>query len=584
MLLGLAYQQRARETGDPSYYTKSRRRRSTARCGSTRTTRSPCSGLGSLALSRHRFALALKLGREAHALSPTTARNYGVIGDAEIELGRYRAGVPRLRHDEPAPAEPLLLLARLLRPRADRPHAPRAISAMKLAIDAATDTARADRLDARPARQALLQPRPHRRGASASSGSRTRSSRTTPTALDALAAARGRAGPPAAGDRVRAAGRRPDPAAAVRRRARRPLRRRRASPALAQRQYALIGAIERLLRANGVRVDLEIALFDVDHGIRLRARARARPDRPARAALDRRRRRARLGARAQRPLQRGAPLLEARAPARDAGRAKFFHRGDDRALPRPRADRAPVVPPRARAEPALLDALGAVAEEVRRMKRLRRRSSPLAALRRAGRRVGAPARQLHDQPLQRARRLRQPALRRLRPRPGRDPDVPGAPGGGIDAGAYARRIAAQRPPDGRRPGRAARAGRARARVPAGAGRPAHDAARGPPSSGPRLVRPERSTYRDEQLRRTGSAGRRSSSASAGATRSSAPTQLSDRCSLPEEPPAEPARHDARRPRPSRPARDRRPPPALLSASRSTSASAYARSPTPASPR
>ena len=45
---------------------------------------------------------------------------------------------------------------------------------------------------------------------------------------------------------------------------------------LAQRQYALIGAIERLLRANGVRTDLEIALFDVDHGIRAAARARAR--------------------------------------------------------------------------------------------------------------------------------------------------------------------------------------------------------------------------------------------------------------------------------------------------------------------
>src|SRR5262249_22822008 len=41
-------------------------------------------------------------------------------------------------------------------------------------------------------------------------------------------------------------------------------------PAAARRQYALIGAIERLLKANGVRTDLEIALFQVDHGIRLR--------------------------------------------------------------------------------------------------------------------------------------------------------------------------------------------------------------------------------------------------------------------------------------------------------------------------
>jgi Flp pilus assembly protein TadD len=45
----------------------------------------------------------------------------------------------------------------------------------------------------------------------------------------------------------------------------------------AREQYAVVGAIERLLRANGVRTDLETALFDVDHGLRLRdALARAR--------------------------------------------------------------------------------------------------------------------------------------------------------------------------------------------------------------------------------------------------------------------------------------------------------------------
>ena len=37
----------------------------------------------------------------------------------------------------------------------------------------------------------------------------------------------------------------------------------------ARQQYALIGDIERLLAANGVRNDLDIALFDVDHGIHL---------------------------------------------------------------------------------------------------------------------------------------------------------------------------------------------------------------------------------------------------------------------------------------------------------------------------
>jgi tetratricopeptide (TPR) repeat protein len=37
----------------------------------------------------------------------------------------------------------------------------------------------------------------------------------------------------------------------------------------ASREYALIGVIEKLLAANGVKNDLDIALFDADHGIAL---------------------------------------------------------------------------------------------------------------------------------------------------------------------------------------------------------------------------------------------------------------------------------------------------------------------------
>ena len=49
----------------------------------------------------------------------------------------------------------------------------------------------------------------------------------------------------------------------------------------------LVGAIDRLQRANGVRVDLETALFDVDHGIRLqRALALARAARADRPSID----------------------------------------------------------------------------------------------------------------------------------------------------------------------------------------------------------------------------------------------------------------------------------------------------------
>ena len=53
----------------------------------------------------------------------------------------------------------------------------------------------------------------------------------------------------------------------------------------ARQQLTVVGAIERLLQANGVRTDLETAVFDLDHGLRLRAalaRAReARAERPS---------------------------------------------------------------------------------------------------------------------------------------------------------------------------------------------------------------------------------------------------------------------------------------------------------------
>jgi tetratricopeptide (TPR) repeat protein len=37
----------------------------------------------------------------------------------------------------------------------------------------------------------------------------------------------------------------------------------------AQQQYELVGAIQRLLAANGVRTDVDIALFDADHDVNL---------------------------------------------------------------------------------------------------------------------------------------------------------------------------------------------------------------------------------------------------------------------------------------------------------------------------
>ena len=264
-LLGLAYQQRARESGDPTYYTKSGGALDQA-LKLNPNDYLVYSGLGSLALSRHRFALALRLGEHAHALSPTTARNYGVIGDAEIELGRYRLAFRdfnTMNRFQPS----LSSYSRVSYGRELIGHTAAAIKAMKLAVDAATDTAEPTAWTHVQLGKLYFN---HGRVRAAEGEYRIANASFPNYAygLDALATAEAALGHlrnaislerqavdliplpqyvATLGDLYDVTGR----------------------PTLARRQYALIGAIEKLLRANGVRVDLDIALFDIDHGIQL---------------------------------------------------------------------------------------------------------------------------------------------------------------------------------------------------------------------------------------------------------------------------------------------------------------------------
>src|SRR2546423_11790965 len=72
--LGLAYQQRARETGDPTHYTKSQEVLDHA-LPLLPKDQIATSGLGSLALSRHKFAEAPAPGPPDHSPSPRTCPN-----------------------------------------------------------------------------------------------------------------------------------------------------------------------------------------------------------------------------------------------------------------------------------------------------------------------------------------------------------------------------------------------------------------------------------------------------------------------------------------------------------------------------
>jgi tetratricopeptide (TPR) repeat protein len=86
--LGQAYLQKARETGDPGYYPKAETlfQQALARDGNDIDA---MVGLGTLALARHEFAAALDWGERARARAPYHAAAYGVVGDAQVELGRY---------------------------------------------------------------------------------------------------------------------------------------------------------------------------------------------------------------------------------------------------------------------------------------------------------------------------------------------------------------------------------------------------------------------------------------------------------------------------------------------------------------
>jgi tetratricopeptide (TPR) repeat protein len=281
--LGLAYQQRARETGDPTYYTKSQEALDRALRLAPRDL-TATSGLGSLALSRHRFIEALVLGRRAHALSPTTALTYGITGDALVELGRYPAAFEAF--DTMATLKPSLSsYARVSHGLELLGRVPEAIETMKLAVEAA---------------QGQGEPEAWTRyqlgklywsiGRVAAAERQDRAAlRVFPGyhyALDALArieAAKGHNRAAIALEQ-RAVDRIPLPQYVAQLG---DLYRVNGQPAQARKQYALIGVIERLLVANGVKTDLETALFDVDHGIRLPASlALARTARAERPSID----------------------------------------------------------------------------------------------------------------------------------------------------------------------------------------------------------------------------------------------------------------------------------------------------------
>ena len=88
--LAAAYLQKVREVGDPAYYAKADgllRRAVALSPGDA----AAATLMGTLELARHHFSSGLTWGERARALDRFSANALGVIGDAEVELGRYQA-------------------------------------------------------------------------------------------------------------------------------------------------------------------------------------------------------------------------------------------------------------------------------------------------------------------------------------------------------------------------------------------------------------------------------------------------------------------------------------------------------------
>jgi tetratricopeptide (TPR) repeat protein len=269
--------QKARETGDPTYYTK-------VAGLLPKHSKDPqvLITLGSLELARHQFRQARELGQQAVAVAPSTEAAYGVLIDADNELGRYDdalAATQKMLDLRPN----LSSLSRASYARELRGDVPGAIELMTQAVTAGGGAGGENVAYVQTLLGNLLLQTGDVDGA-------TRSYAGALVSFPGFAAARagqarvlvaqGRYGEAAdllaevvkvqplaeyaiaQGDALTAAGRKSEAASA----------------------YALVDVIGRLYAANGVNVDLELALFAADHSPGSAAVKRARQalaDRPS---------------------------------------------------------------------------------------------------------------------------------------------------------------------------------------------------------------------------------------------------------------------------------------------------------------
>ena len=257
--LGFAYFQKARETGDPAWYSSSETAYQAALDRQTGNAEA-LTGLSSLAAARHDFETALSFAQQA---SPDDADTQAVLGDALIELGRYDEAFAA--YDAAANLRPdLASYTRIAYARELVGDTEGAVEAMLLAVDSAGPTGEA----AAWTRYQFGELYFNTGDLPLAREEYERSLEALPGYVHALAgvarvhAALGEYGEAielyetivsrqpvleyivALGETYEASGDKTN----------------------AERQYELAGAIRQLYEANGVKTDLESALFEADHG------------------------------------------------------------------------------------------------------------------------------------------------------------------------------------------------------------------------------------------------------------------------------------------------------------------------------
>jgi tetratricopeptide (TPR) repeat protein len=270
--LGAAYLQKVRETGDPGFYARADAVLARARAlapGDYRV----LAASGTLALARHDFAGGLAYGLAARRANPASDAPYPVIVDGLVELGRYAEAGRELQRF--ADAKPTLAsYSRVSYFRELHGDLEGAAQAMALALSAGGDAA-----ENAAYVQTLLGTLEFDRGRLGSARDAFRLALVrfpgyvpASAGLARVEAAEGRTG--AAVRRYRdVVARLPLPEYVV---ALGETELAAGRTVQGRRDLGLVGAEERLLQANGVNTDVDLALFEANHGSPTRAIALGR--------------------------------------------------------------------------------------------------------------------------------------------------------------------------------------------------------------------------------------------------------------------------------------------------------------------